>query len=105
MDKVIWKFPINENVRMPLGADIIKVGEQRGEPLLWACISERTVGEEQPLESRSFKIYGTGHKIPMRAKWVGSFTMRNNNVYLEWHVFETTGIDHVPLVEPILTTP
>lgn len=85
--KTIWKFPLSEVVsltfglEMPLGADVVHVGVQNGEIVLWA-----RVDTELEIVTRYFVIIETGDPEPHGA-YVGTVQIEQ---YV-WHVFEPYG--------------
>jgi hypothetical protein len=82
--KTIWKYPLMvtdfQAVRMPQGAEILSVADQRGELCVWALVDP-----DAGLEDRMFYIFGTGNPvnevIPMN--FLGSV---QQSVFV-WHVF------------------
>jgi hypothetical protein len=83
--KTVRKFPlpIEDYVEldMPVGAKIIKVGEQFGKLCIWALVdpSART-------EQRHLRIAGTGHPVEPEAVFIGTAICAHGA--LVWHVFE-----------------
>jgi hypothetical protein len=59
----IWKFSfkIEEDVQleMPIGARVLSVQTQNGQPCLWAIVDDQAKKEK-----RKFFVHGTGHKLP-----------------------------------------
>lgn len=85
MARVIYKYLLQmldyQKISMPSEAIILHVGEQDGDIMVWAMVET-----DNPIESRHFKIYGTGHIIEENARrYIGTVTMRNSFV---WHIFE-----------------
>jgi len=83
----IWKFNLQtidkQEVLMPVGAEILTVQIQNGEPCLWA-----RVDTEQRVEMRRIAIHGTGHELPdTTGKYIGTYQMANAT--LIFHVFES----------------
>lgn len=82
--KTIWKYPLMvtdcQTVRMPQGAEILSVADQRGELCVWALVDP-----DADLEDRMFYIFGTGNPVSEILPWqfVGSV---QQNVFV-WHVF------------------
>ena len=63
-DDVIYKYPIRigfgkQKIKMPLGAEIIKLALQNDIPTIWAIVYP----EEKELEDVTFITRGTGHPI------------------------------------------
>lgn len=87
MSKSIWKFQLEitdrQLVEMPMGANIIHVGNQYGMVCLWAEV-DTDVGKE----SRWFRIYGTGHNVVSLEglDFVGTVITMDGK--LVWHVYE-----------------
>lgn len=84
--KTIWKYqaPIRGNldVHMPLGADILCVQTQYGEPNIWALVDPGAVSVK-----RKFVWHGTGHSIDGSSlKYIGTVQLNNGN--LVFHLFE-----------------
>lgn len=83
----IWKFTLSitdtQKLRMPKGAKVLTVQNQRGNPVLWAMVDDTA-----PFETRTFATYGTGITIPGDeiGQYVGTYQSREG----EWvfHVFE-----------------
>ena len=93
MKKEIWKWLIEPNetaVSIPVGAEILTIQEQHGEPRLWALVDPDAEKEE-----RSFKVYGTGQLIKEKpGKYISTFQMHKGR--LVFHVFELID-DHPPV--------
>jgi hypothetical protein len=85
----VWKFPLRAtwrdiaDVEMPKGAQVVHFAAEPV-PTLWA-----TVDPEQPAETRSFQVFGTGHDLPHGARHVGTYFSGP----LVWHVFELVDSD------------
>ncbi len=81
----IWKFDVSIDdsfvLSMPMGARPVSVQMQCDKPCLWAIVDEL-----RPVEQRRFYIVGTGHDIPRRAAYVGTFQQHGG--MLVWHLFE-----------------
>ena len=92
-EQTIWKFPLKvtdgQNISMPIGAEILTVQAQNGEPCIWALVDPKA-----DTEIRFFEIFGTGHPIFSDAgvsrKYISTFQLRGGN--LIFHVFEYTGV-------------
>lgn len=80
--KTVHKYTLDveTTLTMPKGAQLLYVGEQRGEPHLWA-MHETT----QPTEERRFRIYGTGHEMK---EWPKAYVGSIQTTGLVLHVFE-----------------
>lgn len=85
----IYKYPLviedEQNISMPLGAELLTVELQHGRPCLWAIVDE-----EQPnTEDRKLLIIGTGNPMPKVGKYLATFqSMGNGGFSFVWHVFE-----------------
>lgn len=83
----IWKWTLfvtdKQNIHMPIGAKILSVQMQRGEPQLWALVDDQV----QAREPRTISVYGTGHEIEDNpGTFLGSIQDHSGNMVL--HVFE-----------------
>lgn len=93
----IWKFPLNvmpddgtTEIAMPEGAQIIHfepllsgdLSAPNYHPTVWAIVDS-----DSPLETRRFRIFGTGHPLPRAARHVGTYF---ESVFV-WHIFELLG--------------
>jgi len=90
--RVVYKYPIWPGspavVDIPAGAEIVHVGEQNSQPVLWALVDDAA-----PPEPREFWVYGTGHPIsqPDQLVHLGTVQVPPNAYLLQelvWHVFE-----------------
>jgi hypothetical protein len=85
--RAVWKFPIplgpdEFTVQMPAGAVPLTVQWQHDGPQMWALVKT-----DEPLESRAFRIAGTGHPIEASVKgYIGTFQMTGGS--LVFHIFE-----------------
>lgn len=85
--KTIWKYSFNgtgaQLFLMPSGATILSLQVQHGILCMWALVNT-----EAPLETREFRVFGTGHQISEDIlTFVGTFQV---NEVLVFHVFEVT---------------
>lgn len=96
----VWKFPLftgretRVDVEMPKGAQIVRFGVQyvgplddaprQGHPTVWAIVNP-----EQPTETRTFQVFGTGHDLPRGACHIGTYDADP----FVWHVFELVDTD------------
>lgn len=72
---------------LPIGARLLSVQVQRGQPCLWAIVDPSAANE-----TRRFRFAGTGHPITERAEvlvFVSTFQMEGGS--LVFHVFEIIG--------------
>ncbi len=84
MSKVIYKYeisPLHSVIEMPVGAEILTVKTQNGNPFLWALVDP-----DNPPEDRYLVIFGTGHEVVTQGKYLGTFLIQNDS--LVFHVFE-----------------
>lgn len=81
----IWKFQVqpHEPISMPVGAKILCVQLQHGEPMMWALVDENA-----PKKAKQFHIFGTGFDVPQDIvlNYVGTFQVVGGS--LVFHVFE-----------------
>jgi len=86
--QTIWKFQLEiadqQYVRMPKGAEILRVGSQEIhgllEPCIWAQVDDNA---ETELEDVLIFIRGTGHPLPAYVKYLGSADCPP----FVWHIF------------------
>lgn len=75
----------------PKGAQLLSVGEQAGELVLWALVDTHT-GDK--IERRTITVVGTGHPVPFmpfyRPEFIGTVQMQSGIVL---HVFELARSD------------
>jgi hypothetical protein len=73
-------------LELPRGAQILSVGNQKDQLVLWALIDV----ECSELEIRHFLIVGTGHELRLFGKFLGKFlgTVLFHDAALVFHVFE-----------------
>ena len=85
--KTIYKYKLevedSQVVKMPMGAEILKVDTQRARPCLWAMVETDHI-----LEDRIIIMRGTGHPAIGLTKenYLGSFILLGGD--LVFHVFE-----------------
>ena len=88
--KTIWKFPIlissRVNISIPKNAELLSVQTQRNIPCIWALVDPT-----EPLETREFEIFGTGHPIKcdniyISRNFIGTFQVNEDS--LVFHLFE-----------------
>jgi hypothetical protein len=84
--KKVFKYELPSHacdVQMPAGAEIVHVGEQRGQVCLWAVVDP-----DATAVTRRFVTVGTGWEIerPESLKHLASIVMEGHA--LVWHVFE-----------------
>lgn len=85
--KKIYKYPVEvadvQTILLPLGAQILTVQEQNGQPYIWAIVNPETDSEP-----RRFRLYGTGYNIETDnvLKYIGTFQLLCGR--LVFHLFE-----------------
>lgn len=67
-------------VSLPKGAELLTVQVQNNQPCLWALVDEKAT-----LKTNTVLIYGTGHQVDKRGKYLGTFQLGNGS--LVFHVF------------------
>jgi hypothetical protein len=84
-DLVIWKYPIDLafeiKIKMPKAAHIVYLGQQRESLCIWILCDP-----DADMETRAFRIYGTGISIPPGWTYVGT-AIFEDGAYV-WHLFE-----------------
>lgn len=87
MNTTIYKYtvPITDEVVMslPIGAQILTVQVQHGEPQLWAIVDP-----SRGTERRAFRIFGTGHPVDCAESLRYIATFQTASGRLVWHMFE-----------------
>jgi hypothetical protein len=85
--KTIHKFSISivdeQTVQMPVGALILSIQVQRGQPCVWAMVDT-----DQSTHARKFYLVGTGHPCEHvnGCKYVGTFQTQEGG--LVFHLFD-----------------
>lgn len=86
--KTIYKYPImitnGQTLPIPVGANMLTVQVQNGNPFIWAMVDT-----DAPVEDVSIRVYGTGHLISESSnlEYIGTFqSMYGGN--LVFHVFK-----------------
>jgi hypothetical protein len=85
----VYKYPlrIDDETRVSwhVGAKVLAVQEQNGDPYIWALIDP-----SQPKIAQRFRLAGTGHDIEWQDNMVhrGTFQLRGGD--LVFHLFEYT---------------
>ena len=84
----IFKYTFNmageQDIPMHKGAHVLTVQVQNGIPCLWAIVDP-----EQPIENRTFRIFGTGHEMDIdipHSHYIGSFQLAGGDFI--GHLFE-----------------
>ncbi len=82
MTKQIWKYPMGMSTthEMPVSAEFLCVQVQGDAAVAWFLV----LPDDKKTEPRKFQIYGTGHDIPLREKYLGTF----QSPPFVWHLFE-----------------
>ncbi len=87
MSRAVYKYPLravdNQAVDLPIGATLLAVQEQYGQPCLWALVD--TDAGHLP---RRIRIHGTGHPIENAdaLKYIATFQLSGGA--LVFHAFE-----------------
>lgn len=92
----IWKYPVpirdSFTIDMPALAIVLSVATQDGDPYVWAIVDP-----SNSVESRSFRLYGTGHPVKnqdyFKSKFIGTFLIRDDS--LVFHLFEAVATQGV----------
>lgn len=84
--KTIWKFPLSRasdisEVPMPIGAQVLTVQLQHGNPCIWALVDPTA-----EVEIRRFRMAGTGHSLDETGRHIGTIQMAGGD--LIFHFFE-----------------
>ena len=86
--KTIWKYTILISdvfsLELPQGAKILTVQEQYGKPQIWVLVNS-----DNPLETRIFRLVGTGHPIEIedsKLEYIGTFQVAGGSFI--GHLFE-----------------
>jgi hypothetical protein len=86
----LWKFPLlpSAKVLMPEGARVLSVGQQDGQPYLWALVDPSA-----RIEMRDVLVIGTGHVVPSDVgdrPFVGS--IHGVDGWIVLHVFDAVRV-------------
>lgn len=87
-DFQIWKYDVpitgEFSLPLPLGAKVLTVQVQAGDPVLWALVDP-----DMHRKARRFSVVGTGNPAEhiRAARYVGTFQLGR----FVWHVFEHLG--------------
>lgn len=90
--KRIFKYDLKiadyQEIKMPIGAEVLSVQLQDGDLKIWAIVDP-----EKEVEVRHFEIYGTGHELSNNGprKFLGT-VQQNTYMCMVWHVFEYIGV-------------
>lgn len=83
--KTTWKFPLliqdEQEIQMPIDAEILCVQTQGGSPCLWALVDD-----EVRTAARHIHIRGTGHSCRGVGEYISTFQMYDGA--LVYHVFD-----------------
>lgn len=89
--KTIYKYPIEitdkQTLPMPVGANILTVQVQNGNPFIWAMVDT-----EAPIEGVAIIVYGTEHPIDesLNLEYIGTF--QSNGKCFVFHVLKRFNI-------------
>lgn len=70
-----------QEIEMPLGAEMLTVALQHGDPVLWAKV-DLTVGKKEP---RKIYTFGTGQTLPLTIddlRYVGTYQLGENVMHV-----------------------
>ena len=89
----IFKYELSvidgQNIRLPIGSQILTVQNQNETPCMWALVDPNADTELITIE-----MFGTGHPVlsdmGTSRKYISTFQMHGGN--LVFHVFQYTGI-------------
>jgi hypothetical protein len=92
MNKTIWKFKMKiddtQVILMPKGTEILSIGLQNNEPVIWALVNSK----EPDKEPKQFEMFGTGHSVPcdigIDRKFLGTIQPIENGFSFAFHIFE-----------------
>jgi hypothetical protein len=83
--QTIYKYPLlildEQELEMPMGAGLMTVQMQRGQPCLWVLVDTRNT-----MEKRKVLIRGTGHPATDVGRYIATFQMKGGE--LVFHAFE-----------------
>ena len=83
--QTIYKYPLlildQQDVEMPMGAALMTVQMQNGQPCLWALVDTKNTREK-----RKVLIRGTGHPASDLGRYISTFQMKGSE--LVFHAFE-----------------
>jgi hypothetical protein len=87
MSYTIWKFPLHtvdrQDVKMPVGAEVLCVQMQEDTPCLWALVNP-----DAAPTTRTFATYGTGHPVDASGAYIGTYQWADGS--LVFHVFDVS---------------
>lgn len=83
----IYKYDLaisdQQLIELPIGAILLCVQVQHGQPRLWA-----RVNPAQPKENKKIITHGTGHMVPeTTGRHIGTYQLADGNIV--FHVFES----------------
>lgn len=70
-------------IRMPKGAQVLRVQMQHGHPVMWAAVDPKAAPE-----NRCFEVIATGHDARDTGEYRYVDTFQAANGHLVFHVFE-----------------
>lgn len=84
--KRVFKYGLNftdqQDLELPLNAEVLTAQIQNGQLFIWALVKESNMGFP---EKRTFRVAGTGHPIEGNVKYIATFQYGAGFVF---HVFE-----------------
>lgn len=72
------------SIKLPIDAKIVDFNFQYHEPFIWAEVDTQLITED-----RQFIVYGTGHMIDEKAKYIATA----HNAGFVWHLYEISNQD------------
>jgi hypothetical protein len=85
MSRTVWKFtaPVQDQfaISMPIGAKLLSADIQEGIVCIWALVDP-----EEGLETRNFRLAGTGHPIAEHVHFLETMVLHDGA--LVFHLFE-----------------
>lgn len=100
---VVWKYPVRNLSRftlsVPVGACVLAVQKQRGQPQIWMLVDPEALCEE-----KVFRVIGTGHQYSASEmeSWTYHGTFQTCEGDFVWHLFEMSS-DGSPELEAAKT--
>jgi hypothetical protein len=85
--RTVYKYPMGFighcALELPVGATIVHFGAQSDVPMLWALVDTTA-----PMETRSFRLAGTGHPIEssLELNHIGTTSVMRGEIVV--HLFE-----------------
>jgi hypothetical protein len=87
--RAVWKFPLSigiappvADIAMPVGAEILHVGQQDDVPTVWALVDPGA----RATEARHLLAVPTGFELPFACDYLGTTHIHDGRIVV--HVFE-----------------